>query len=160
MKYLYLHPEKFETTLIPGLICLMKLSSELLVEVVEIFCTFYTQDLLYTIENYTALMVISWIDWQYYDGLSHPLKDKLETVVCCQLPVTNRKIEKVKHKLNCCEMMSYRAVTLWIYLYETVYMYFMPYLAVILYHTRFTTIGWVTAFVLFFIFIYRIFFYI
>ena len=94
--YIYLHPENFESMLIPSMICLMKLWTELFIELVEFYTVMYTVDLLYIIMNYTALMVISYIDLEYYNILDHGLKDELEGDEM-SLPITNKKYKRVKH---------------------------------------------------------------
>lgn len=136
LDYLFLHPEKFENVEIPMAICFMKLASEMFVEVTCVFTTYYTYDLLYIVENYSALMVISYIDQEYYGSLYHPLKDKLDADQQFRLPKTNRKISNVKRKLTSCQMGTYGLIRIFTYLYNTIYIYFMPYIAIVLYEIK------------------------
>ena len=62
MRFLLSHKHKFEQTFLPFLICLMKLSTELCIEITEIETTFNLNDELWIIMCYSALTCISYID--------------------------------------------------------------------------------------------------
>ena len=68
LNYLFLHSERFENIEIPAIVCLMQFLSEIYVELANYITTYYTYDIVYIVTNYVALMVISYIDQQYYDS--------------------------------------------------------------------------------------------
>ena len=53
LNYIFLHPQNFETTIIPTMVCVMKIFTEVGVEITNFMCVIYTTDLLYLIMCYT-----------------------------------------------------------------------------------------------------------
>ena len=101
LHYVFMHPENFETTIIPTMVCVMKIITELGVEVTNFMVVIYTTDLLYLIMCYTAMIVISYTDQEYYDSMYHHLKAKMQDEnPDQQLPITNKKYENVKDVLT------------------------------------------------------------
>lgn len=57
-KYLYTHSTDFKQTFLPLMICLMKLSVAISVEILSISCSFAIDDELYIVMNYICLLCI------------------------------------------------------------------------------------------------------
>lgn len=79
LNYLFLHKDKFECVWIPAMICSMKLTVELSIEILQINTTFFIDDQLYVVMCFTALMTISFIDQLYYDSIHPPIKKQFES---------------------------------------------------------------------------------
>ena len=81
---------------------------------------------------FSALLVISYVDQQYYESIEHPLKTKLELDAEYQLPITSTKIEKKEWtQMSAVSKLGYLAVKFIKFTYEQVYFHFMPYIALV-----------------------------
>ena len=132
LRYVIHHPERFEQIFIPQLICWMKIVCEVGIEITLIVSTAYENDQIYLIMDFTALMVVYYIDSSYFESIKDPLKDKMMNVQEMKLPVTNSlepftfKQLRIKGKKSLCYNIIMR---MWIFMYETVYFHFLPYIS-------------------------------
>ena len=77
--YLRDHPHKFDDIVMPYLICIMKMTVELSVEIVCLFNTSFYNDPVDVMMNYIALGCIANLDEVYYNTIRSPLKVQLES---------------------------------------------------------------------------------
>lgn len=77
MEFVYNHPEKFESVIIPIMTCLLKFIVEFGTEVLQIYVAFCTEDNLNIVLSFTALTIISNTDELYFGSIVHPLKDTM-----------------------------------------------------------------------------------
>lgn len=73
LKYVLHHPDAFEQQFVPFLICLMKFLSEFLIELCMIVATAFENYNVYMIMDFSALIVVNYIDLYYYNTLTDPL---------------------------------------------------------------------------------------
>ena len=73
--YIRRHPHKFQNTLMPIIICYMKLTVEFITELICLIITATYNDSIEVVMNYIALGVISELDEVYYRTIKSPLKD-------------------------------------------------------------------------------------
>ena len=79
---------------------------------------------------FSALLVISYVDQQYYDSIEHPLKTKFEEEAQYQMPITSKEIKKKERaEMSLLSQCGYASVKALKFVYETVYFHFMPYIA-------------------------------
>ena len=132
LRYVIHHPERFEQIFIPQLICWMKIVCEVGIEITLIVSTAYENDQIYLIMDFTALMVVYYIDSSYFESIKDPLKGKMMYVQEMKLPVTislepfTFKQLRIKGKKSLCYNLIMR---IWIFMYETVYFHFLPYIS-------------------------------
>ena len=74
IKYVLSHPDDFESNFIPVLLCWMKLTIEFGIELTMIIATAYENYDVYMIMDFSALIVINYIDL-YYCGT---IKDRIK----------------------------------------------------------------------------------
>ena len=119
IKYVYHHQECFDNILLPLVVCYMKFLIEVTVELLNIFTTYFITDQLYVVMCFSALLVISYVDQQYYETIEHPLKTKLENEAEYQLPILSSAIEKKEwDQMRGVSKAGYRAINLLKFIYE------------------------------------------
>ena len=129
LRYVIHHPERFEQIFIPQLICWMKIASEVGIECVLIVSTAYENDAVWMVMDFTALMVIYYIDSSYFESIKDPLKDKLIHEQNLELPIINSMEDFPLKDLPWREKIYNIIMKTWWFLYETVYFHFLPYIA-------------------------------
>ena len=142
MRYLFTHTHKFESTLMPFFICLMKLSVEFCVEITNILTGFKLDDELWIIMCYTAICCISDMDEQYYQVFEDSVKSRLEEQEEFQLSIETDikpniklifpKFFNTESRLSIFQRLCYALVLFLHFLYETVYFYFFPYISLLI----------------------------
>ena len=138
MRYLFAHKDQFEQTFWPFTICFMKFSCELLVEGIEVLTTYLlSYDELWVIMCYSAFIIICQIDNQYFEIIDNELKDKFTGKYKMCLKIENEKELKstkarnlLTNKYSLTEKLYYSLLIFLEFVYETIYFYFMPYLAI------------------------------
>lgn len=80
IRYIRMHPHRFERVFIPTLICFMKLIVEILTEIVCLACTANQPRSIDVVCNYVALACIADLDEVYYKTIREPLKEQLEDI--------------------------------------------------------------------------------
>lgn len=94
--YIMLHPNSFDETLIPIIICILKCFTEFYLELMCLFLTSKSETVHECIMDFVALGVISELDERYFDSLKDPLKDKMSSdEVQYKLPIMNIKKREV-----------------------------------------------------------------
>ena len=139
LRFLLAHKENFEQIFFPFLLCLLKMGCELSVEGIEVLTTYFlSYDELWVIMCYVAFTVIGYIDQQYFSVLDDKMKHKFVDKYKKCLKIENEKqMEKTRTgmllspKLTAKEKLYYALLILIEFLYQTVYFYFFPYLAII-----------------------------
>ena len=139
MRYLFAHKHNFEQVFLPFMICLMRLSCELCIEITEVMCTYILNSELWMVMCYSALTCISYIDQQYFDIMDDKMKTKLVEKYEMCLKIENEQDFESTHvsmlyndsPLNTREKIYYALLMVIEFTYETVYFYFFPYLAII-----------------------------
>ena len=74
------------------MLCVLKIIAELGIEYTLIVSTAYENDSYYLVMDFTALMVIQYIDQSYFDSYNDPLKDVLIEEFNFELPVTKTNV--------------------------------------------------------------------
>lgn len=65
LEYVLKHPEKFENMIFPLIFCIMKISIEVLIELCCIYATAFENFNVYTIMDFSALVVLNYFDMYY-----------------------------------------------------------------------------------------------
>ena len=107
----------------------MKIASEVGIECVLIVSTAYENDAVWMVMDFTALMVIYYIDSSYFESIKDPLKDKLIHEQNLELPIINSMEDFPLKDLPWREKIYNIIMKTWWFLYETVYFHFLPYIA-------------------------------
>ena len=94
LQYVLHHPERFEQQFIPILICWMKIIAESGIELTLVVSTAYENDNVYLIMDFTALMVVYYIDTSYFESIKDDLKAAMINDLEMQFPITNSMTSK------------------------------------------------------------------
>ena len=129
LRYVIHHPERFEQIFIPQLVCWMKIATEVGMECVLIVSTAYENDAVWLIMDFTALMVIYYIDSSYFESIKDPLKDKMIIDQKMELPIINSMEDYPLKDLPFKEKFYNIVMKVFVFLYETVYFHFLPYIS-------------------------------
>ena len=105
----------------------MKITVEFWIEISMIVATAYESYNVYMIMDFSALIVVNFVDSYYFNLINDNLKDKMMKAEM-KLPIKNKEYD---HHL----MGKFEKVTMWMlkltkWMYETIYFHFMPYLAI------------------------------
>lgn len=65
--YLYAHPERFENTFIPMMLCLMKFTMDISIQLSNVFCELSLNDELWIAMCFSAMACVSDVDKRYFD---------------------------------------------------------------------------------------------
>ena len=72
----------------------MKIIAEAGIELTLVVSTAYENDNVYLIMDFTALMVVYYIDTSYFESIKDDLKDKMIDELNMELPITNDMTNK------------------------------------------------------------------
>lgn len=89
LKFIHKNPNKFVSTVIPMSIYVCKLLVEVSIEILQILATFYINDPVYMVMCFTGFSLISFVDYQYYQYIAHPLKHKMENEYLMRINIQN-----------------------------------------------------------------------
>lgn len=98
--YLKNHPHKFDSITMPFIICIMKLTMDLLIEVSCLSITALYNDPYDVLMNYIALGCISGLDELFYTTIRSPLKEQMEEDDN-NLPIENFSGIAYWNEINC-----------------------------------------------------------
>lgn len=105
--------------------CWMKLTTEIGIEAAMLVSTAYENWNVFMIMDFSALVVINYLDLYYNMTIKDDLKDKIENVEN-KMPVENHEVNKEKMILY--EWCSYYFLIFINLFYEIVYFHFVPYI--------------------------------
>ena len=128
LKYILHHPDAFEQLFIPQLICWLKFFSEFIIQVAMIVCTAFENYDVAIILDFSALVVVNYVDIYYFNTLTDDLKQQASEVDF-SMPVRNTKVSFKQLDLKGKVFFITLMIVEWVY--ETIYYHFLPYLAVL-----------------------------
>ena len=142
---MYAHPEKFETTTMPMLLCLSKVLIDLAIQLANLACELSLNDELWISMCFSAMTVVSDIDSRYYglmqsNDLKFAFDANKEDSEYFQLPIirenkfdlSKESADKDRVQLSCWESFCKGCWFVGYKLYEMLYFYFWPYATIVL----------------------------
>lgn len=124
--YLKNHPHKFDSIIMPYIICLMKLIIEFLTEIICLSITATFNSPVDVLMNYIALGCISGLDELFYATIRSPLKEQMEEEDN-NLPIENFNGIAYWKEINCFYKFLFSLLKPLKVLYQTLYFHLFHY---------------------------------
>lgn len=129
IKYVLTHQDKFEQIAVPLIICWLKFIIEASLELTMIIVTGNENYNVFTIMDFSALMVINYIDVYYCFLIKDQLKQRIDQVGN-QLPLETKKVEP-ERLTTIFEKVSFQFYRLFKWAYYAIYYHFLPYIGMV-----------------------------
>ena len=107
----------------------MKIIAEAGIEMTLVVSTAYENDNVYLIMDFTALMVVYYIDTSYFESIKDDLKDKMMDEQNMELPITNNMTNRKLKDQDGIGKFYLSLYNIVLFVYETAYFHFLPYIS-------------------------------
>lgn len=128
IEYVMKHPEHFEQRLVPVLICWMKFLTDFSIEIAMTVSTAFENWNVFMIMDFSALIVINYIDLYYSQTLKDDLKKRI-VKEGYKMPIVHKEYRV--EQMTLCDKVSRWCLFVVNWYYELIYFHFWPYIGLI-----------------------------